>query len=228
MDSEALSPESLGFEPLVAPPVRDGLPSSLDLPRIGRFALETGLDVALRRYDPAADGKYLRHCYLTDTYRHQESFARDVIESLPRDRFSPDQVEFLNKALIGSRDCRITRQVHQQGRGRIADWLFRQAEILVACSVDDPWLIYGFAIFERTGAALALHYVYVKATYRRGGLGSRLVAIAANRRGVIVASHRTRGWDGLATRLRHSGYQLAFNPYLALPAPPSTEQESHQ
>jgi len=46
--------------------------------------------------------------------------------------------------------------------------------VVMACPVDDRDQIYGFVCFERKEAIVYLHYVYVKAAFRRHGIGSKL------------------------------------------------------
>ena len=76
---------------------------------------------------------------------------------------------------------------------------------VIACSSDDPALIFGFAIF---GIDRTLHYVLVKESYQRLGIASKLIAHIIKDRKEIVISHFTKDINYFKEK-----YKLIYNPY---------------
>lgn len=91
----------------------------------------------------------------------------------------------------------------------IAERLARKASVLVACSVEEPWHIYGSIAHGLTDAGeLVVHYAYVKYPMRRLGLARRLFQLVnAPRHASVIVTHTGRAFEALRER-----YGLVFQP----------------
>lgn len=107
--------------------------------------------------------------------------------------------------------ARVKKTVYYAGHHALIERLLARSRCLVACNVDDPDQLYGFAVGESFGAPMssvfALHYVYVKQTFRRMGIGGRLV-LALSNGADIHHSHETEAGRAFVSALRST-----FNPY---------------
>lgn len=76
--------------------------------------------------------------------------------------------------------------------------LLRASETLVACAPDDENHLFGFVTF---GPGMLVHWVYVKDSYRRIGLGDALLEAAFPGRDIaatpLFATHAGRNWEQL-------------------------------
>lgn len=64
-----------------------------------------------------------------------------------------------------------TDQVYWFNQSLLASKLLRESETLIATLAGEPDLFVGYVVWQRD----VLHYVYVKAAYRRDGVASRLL-----------------------------------------------------
>lgn len=84
--------------------------------------------------------------------------------------------------------------------------------LLIACAVEEPSQIFGYAVGERKVDCLAIHWIYCKFPFRKFGIGKSLESalLATNVDGHPVQfSHQPKGGEGL---LKDRKY--IFNPYL--------------
>lgn len=58
---------------------------------------------------------------------------------------------------------------------RLIEEILRRSNVLLAVSEDDPDQIFGWVCFEDREEGFTIHYVYVKATFRKLGIGRALV-----------------------------------------------------
>lgn len=65
------------------------------------------------------------------------------------------------------------KEMHDVIKSIISD---PNTSIIIACSNDDDETIFGYAVGQAVGAALILHWVYVKHTFRNFGIGRNLEA----------------------------------------------------
>lgn len=89
------------------------------------------------------------------------------------------------------------------------------AELVVACSPEDPAQVYGWCCFVNLvgappGNPPLLHYLYVKSTFRGAGVARRLLEAFGLGDGPLQVTH----WTHAADRAKDRGRQLIFNPYL--------------
>ena len=97
--------------------------------------------------------------------------------------------------------------------------------LIVACSPDDEHQIFGWVCGEVQMRRALLHYVWVKAPYRRQGVASLLVSQLVDGTKPVAVSHssdqankivRTAPEVVAALRTDSPAYPLRFNPMLAV------------
>lgn len=76
--------------------------------------------------------------------------------------------------------------------------------VIVACSPADEWFILGWIAVERISSGLILHYIYVRATGKKLGIASELVARALPSRPVFYAHLTERAAKVIAKAERTS------------------------
>ena len=79
--------------------------------------------------------------------------------------------------------------------------------VLLAVDVEDEGHILGWMCFEEYEGVGVIHYVYVKSTFRRFGIGTRLVGEVE---GEVYYTHKNSRGDKLMSKCNAS-----YNPYLA-------------
>lgn len=89
---------------------------------------------------------------------------------------------------------------------RIQRVLSRGALVLVAVDAEYPQTAYGWVCAERVGDAAVVHWVYVRASFRKHGIAGALLGDALARLGDdaerLVHSHRHHvRFDGTAARM---------------------------
>ena len=122
---------------------------------------------------------------------------------------------------------RLTTRVFFDGHTPLVRALLEQAKVAVACDSEDPTLLFGFIVFEPGGGPDGrdvLDFVYVKKSFRRLGIGTRLLGLTGypeTLKGVCVtfctkAWFRTKQQRGLEERYEATywpyGQWRAFNP----------------
>jgi GNAT superfamily N-acetyltransferase len=97
-----------------------------------------------------------------------------------------------------------------RGHRAVVTALLARAGATVACNPGAPDQIYGYVCAETPDV---LHFVYVRNTWRRFGIGSLLLAsvLPCFKREPIFATHATR-----ALRHLRGPWRLEFNPYRVL------------
>lgn len=91
------------------------------------------------------------------------------------------------------------------GHHGIVRRLLDEVGAVVACSASDPTELYGFAC----GAPGVLHYVYVKAAFRRLGVAKLLLGALGVIDAPTVVTHHNR----VIKAWQDNGRRYAFNPY---------------
>ena len=86
--------------------------------------------------------------------------------------------------------------------------ILQHSTILIAAPEGDDLTILGFVVFGRIEGQAAIHYAYVKAAFRRAGIGGQLMNTARSLLGErIMATHLTELG-------RHILKDTVYNPYL--------------
>ncbi len=93
----------------------------------------------------------------------------------------------------------------------LAARILARGEVLVACAADDPDQIYGWVACDQISRVM--YYMYVKAAFRRAGVGTTLLRAAFGELGSIRCCHRTDA----AHRLRDKwGLVMDSHPLVGL------------
>jgi GNAT superfamily N-acetyltransferase len=112
----------------------------------------------------------------------------------------------------------ISDAVFFQGHGRVISALLQNASVVVACDPEAHGHLYGYACF--TIAPPTLHWLYVKSTFRRMGIGGALLrhvraALSLSDADSLALSHPSAmlGIPGLRERMC-----VEYNPYVLMDA----------
>ena len=115
----------------------------------------------------------------------------------------------------------VEQQTYFYFHHKILERLVKRGSVIIACNRKEPDTLYGFACFEPLGRTCVLHYIFVKKSRRRLGIGRALLVEALHacdtEPSALVWTHRTRGIDGWLSRtVEATGRELAllYNPYL--------------
>lgn len=115
----------------------------------------------------------------------------------------------------------LLRDYREAQRG-IIHRILRRAVVLVAYDPEGPEPVgpdshlLAYAVGERAGSRLVLHYVYVKPTRRKCGLGEMLVTELARRLGTsgVTYTHETYIAERIIGRRVKAGLDARWNPWL--------------
>lgn len=95
---------------------------------------------------------------------------------------------------------------------KVLERLLKTCEVNVACSESDVSDIYGYICSEKVDGLTVIHFVYVKHTYRRLGIGNMLLnSINHNSKAAALYTHMTK-----QGRLLEAKFNLVYSPYIAL------------
>ena len=100
------------------------------------------------------------------------------------------------------------RHVHQ-----VVVPLLSRAPTVMACCPEEPSQVYGFICGETSGDEQVLHFLYVRSTWRRGGVATTLL------RFLFPALGNQLLWftyPARAARYHSERWRLSFNPYMAV------------
>ena len=95
---------------------------------------------------------------------------------------------------------------------KVIERLLKTCDVYVACSETDVADIYGYICAEKVDGLLVIHFVYVKHTYRRLGIGAMLLnTLEHNPTSAALYTHMTK-----TGKLLEAKYNLVYSPYIAL------------
>lgn len=122
----------------------------------------------------------------------------------------------LNSWLKSYRNADATRHVPNDiyysqpfGHKGLIMHLLDKSEVVIACNPEDGEAVYGWLCHEWGGGDWGhiVHFVYVKALYRRAGVAKALLTAAGfDKREPFVTTHETPAVRGR--------FDYVFNPYL--------------
>ena len=92
---------------------------------------------------------------------------------------------------------------------QVIDHILEVSEILIACKTDEPEVIFGYAIFQPQDVPI-LHYIFVKAAFRRLGIAKTLCFAAFPERKAILHTMNTHS----SKQICPDKPQFIFNPFI--------------
>ncbi len=104
----------------------------------------------------------------------------------------------------------IPSQIFFSEHHKLVERLLTSSNVIVACDPEDPSQLFGYICASKVEGILAIHYVYIKHTFRGLGIGKMLLnALEHDPSAAAVFTHSTR----VATKLA-SKYNLIYHPYV--------------
>lgn len=106
----------------------------------------------------------------------------------------------------------ISSTIYFNEHHKIIESLLKKAKVNIACNPNDVSQIYGYVISEKIDNTFVLHYIYVKQTFRKMGIGKKLLEISGHDKEVAGCySHHNKISEKLSAK-----YNLIYHPYLAM------------
>lgn len=106
----------------------------------------------------------------------------------------------------------ISNTIFFEGQHKLIEKILQNASVHVACSVDNPAQLYGYIVAEKIEGIFVMHYIYVKHTFRRMGIGQALLNSFSHDSGAAsCATHLTRMGERLLVK-----YNFIYHPYLIM------------
>lgn len=106
----------------------------------------------------------------------------------------------------------IPNEIYFSEHHKLIERLLQKYEVIVAANPEDPSQIYGFICAGLTDGVFTLHYVYVKHTFRRMGIGAALLnAFEHDPEFAAIYTHKSRSAKHLAKK-----YNFIYHPYVSL------------
>lgn len=106
----------------------------------------------------------------------------------------------------------ISNTIYFEGHHKIIEKLAKTSEIIVACNPQDPEQIFGYICAEKIDGIFCLHYIYVKQSFRRLGIGKLLLnSFERDKEQASVFTHHTKIAERLAAK-----YNMVYHPYLLI------------
>lgn len=106
----------------------------------------------------------------------------------------------------------ISSPVYYAGHHRLIERIILQSKVLIACNKDDESQIYGYICAGHVDGILAVHYIYIKQTYRNLGIGKELLnQFQHDFATASCYTHKNRMSDLLAEK-----YNMVYHPYLTM------------
>ena len=106
---------------------------------------------------------------------------------------------------------KVVNTVYYENHHKILQKIMQRATCIVACDPEDPGKIYGYIVGEYISNVFVLHYVYVKHTFRKFGIGTYLLNQFKLTPGAKCYTHQTDTAERLAGK-----YGMMYHPYVIL------------
>lgn len=104
----------------------------------------------------------------------------------------------------------IDHDIYFEFHKRLVEKILSDSICLLAANPEDESQVFGYIAYRKIKGLNILHYIYVKAPYRRLGIAEFLLDfVFEKKRQTIVTTHYTR----MARVLRRK-WNIVFNPYL--------------
>ena len=131
-------------------------------------------------------------------------------------RARPSDAGFLVSSWLKSYQAVCTAAEKRSGyaiaQREVIACLLETSTVLIATAEDDDDVLYGWVCCEMSHGALHVHYIYVKAVYRRARVARSLFEAARKRLGAdganVVCTHMT--YSGLAEKVEDLGWGRSY------------------
>ena len=117
------------------------------------------------------------------------------------------------KSYRNSHFCKlVVNEIYYNEHHKVIERLIKKSKVIVACNRDDENQLYGYIVADEVEGFFALHYIYVKHSFRNMGIGEALLNSFEHDPSVAsIYSHHTRLCDKLAPK-----YSMVYHPYLLI------------
>lgn len=105
----------------------------------------------------------------------------------------------------------ISSPIYYSGQHRLIERAIETGKLLIACSKEDESHIYGYVCAGHYDGHLAVHYIYVKQTYRNLGIGLELLNQFRHGDTAAFYTHSSK-----MSELLNKKYSMIYHPYLLM------------
>lgn len=105
----------------------------------------------------------------------------------------------------------IPHTIYFTNHHKLLQKLIKRSTVYVACSPTDSSQIYGYIVAEYIEGTFVLHFIYVKHSFRKLGVGKALFNSFKHEGGASCCSHLTKFGERLLLK-----YNMIYHPYTAL------------
>jgi ribosomal protein S18 acetylase RimI-like enzyme len=105
----------------------------------------------------------------------------------------------------------VEYKTYNKHQNQLVRDILSRAITIIACAKEDPNLIHGYLVFEKTGEDTALHWSYVKSFYRNMGIAKEM--LAQIKKNEIYFTHKPTKEGWLLKKIEEMG--MLFCPYLS-------------
>ncbi len=149
--------------------------------------------------------------------------AEPKVEILVRTA-TDDDIDFITSSWLesmrhtGYMSESVPNEVFYKQHHKVIEGLLPDSLCVVACNADDPSQIFGWICASIVDGMLCIHYCYVKQSFRRFGLASRLLKLLRDTQNVasniLLTTHWTRMSKKLLRDRMYKGTRVVYSPYL--------------
>lgn len=112
--------------------------------------------------------------------------------------------------------CMIPNDIYFKAHKALIMATLQESGVVVAVNPEDESQIFGYGVYTPNGGATLCHYIYVKESYRRLGIGTTLframLADSDHSPDVpAIATHSTRALKDYGLREK---WEIVYNPYM--------------
>jgi ribosomal protein S18 acetylase RimI-like enzyme len=106
----------------------------------------------------------------------------------------------------------IDNRVYFENHHKLLENLAKTSTFTIACDKDDPSQIYGYICYEKIQGISAIHYIYVKHSFRKLGIAKLLLKESGHTSSSAgCCTHITRAVEKSCIK-----YNLIYHPYLLI------------
>ena len=103
---------------------------------------------------------------------------------------------------------KMTNTMYFEKFKKILTSILEKSHVIVACSEEDPEHVYGYIVYEKKDPVI-VHYILVKQTFQRLGIGTKLKDQIKDGNNPMVCT-----FAGFAFTKLKNKWRLTYNPWL--------------